>query len=102
MPREAYPVRTLNEPGWAMRVDWMFLGGIPFNVHGYKAILDTGSVATYVPPDILDVINSVLKVTQLDGVFSAVDCSKVGKLPAFDFQGSNVKLSIFSSQYILQ
>ncbi|TGZ44703.1 hypothetical protein CRM22_011180 [Opisthorchis felineus] len=102
MPREAYPVRILNEPSWTIQVDWMFLGGIPFNLYGYKAILDTGAVATYVPPDILNVINSVLEVTRNVGVFSAVDCTKVGKFPALDFQGVNTKLSIYSSQYILQ
>ncbi|TGZ72976.1 hypothetical protein CRM22_001773 [Opisthorchis felineus] len=102
MPEEAYPVQILNGPLWTIQVDWMFLGGVPFNLYGYKAIVDTGATAIYVPPDILETINSILEVSESVGGFNTVDCSKVGRLPALDFQGVNVKLSIYSSQYILQ
>ncbi|GAA49723.1 pepsin A, partial [Clonorchis sinensis] len=102
MPQEAYPVGALNEPGWTIQVDWMFLGGVPFNLYGYKAIVDTGATATYVPPDILETINAILEVTENVGGFNTIDCNKVEQLPALEFQGVNVKLGVYSSQYILQ
>ncbi|KER28056.1 hypothetical protein T265_13671, partial [Opisthorchis viverrini] len=102
MPREKYPVRTLNEPGWTIQVVWMFFGGVPFNLSGYKAIVDTGATATYIPPDILETINAILKVTESVRGFNTVDCDRVGRFPALDFQGVNVKLTAYSSQYILE
>jgi saccharopepsin len=90
---------------WEVELEAAFLGGHKLNL-GKKhmgAAIDTGSSLFAVPTATADEINQRLGATKspLGGQYT-LDCSKLGSLPDLELQFGGKKMSLASTDYILE